>query len=300
LYALRMTLKAALSVFLFFCLTPARAGELADIKAEDLGSYQLNLPLPERSPKVAGLLPLNEKNLPPEKLSANPLIVVHATSFFDGDKTAKAGTDKTVSSFRKKGESVVYLVSDQSEEGYAGWYTGERSPDYEIFSAGGEHNLPLAGNEVTVAGGFFGSYDGARGCHALATRDAIRMHFELSDRPFAVNVPLEAVYFYGEDLRTREELLNLDSSKDDPEKIKKIFDRFAELFFLVDNFETSEEDAVGFAHPFNSPAENPSYRPGEPVDTARYSFEIFFKGVSVSKFGKGPRKVALKLANEVK
>lgn len=274
--------------------------ELADLKPESIYSSEVLLPSPEKSAAHGALVPLNEKNLLPPYLENNPLIVVHATYFFDDAGTAKTGIDKTVSAFRQKGKSVIYLVSDQSGQGYSDWYTGDRTPDYELFSAGGEHNLPLAGGEVTIAGGFFGSYDGARGCHALATRDAIRMHFELSDKPFTVNMPLEAIYFYEDDLPTKAELLSLDPRKDLEEKIRKSFERFAELFFLVDNFETSEEAALGFAHPFNSPDQNPSYKEGEPVDTARYSFEIIFKGLSVSRFGKGSRKVVLNLTNEVK
>ena len=110
-----------------------------------------------------------------------------------------SGIDALVAAFKAQKRSIVYLLHDQSPKGYADWYTGDRRPGYELFSEGGEHNLPLADDAVTVAGGYFGSYDGSRGCQTLAVRDAIRMHFEASERPFTVFLPVRALYFYEED-----------------------------------------------------------------------------------------------------
>lgn len=243
--------------------------------------------------------PLNQANILPSELGKNPLIVVHATSFFDEKMSARQALNALISSYRKKVGRVIYLLHDESAEGMSLFYTEERKPDYEFFSAGGEHNLPLNDSEVTVAGGFFGSYDGSRGCHALAVRDAIRMHFESSMTAFTVHMPMEAIYYYEEDLPQIKQIMALDPRLDTPEKIKKVFGDFAGLFFLVDNFETSTPDSLGFAHPFVSLDEHPGYRPGEPVDTARYSFSLYFEDILIQEFGQGPRKVNIKLRRKI-
>lgn len=240
-------------------------------------------------------VPLPGKSVLPSQLSDHPLIVVHATRFFDEAATAAPGIDSLVASFKAQGRSVVYLLNDQSPEGYSSWYTGDRRPDYELFSEGGEHNLPLAGDAVTVAGGYFGSYDSHRGCQTLAVRDAIRMHFEISPRPFTVFLPVRALYFYEEDEAMRRQLLSLDLESDSAAKLSELFDNFAALFFLTDNF----SDVPAFGHPYLEGADrqNKNYRGGASVDVDGYSFELFFGGTPVSKFGHGPRKVSLKLYN---
>ena len=219
--------------------------------------------------------------------------MVHATREFDADASASAGIDALVREAKAAGRSVVYLVHDQTREGYAAWYTPDRSPDYEMFSEGGEHNLPLAGDAVTIAGGFFGSYDGHRGCQTLAVRDAIRMHFEASSAPFTVTMPVRALYFYEEDAGTRRDLIALDAKSASPAKLHTLFDDFPRLFFLTDNF----SDVPAFGHPYGAGPGRADhrYREGASVDVDGYSFELFFDEVSVAKFGRGPREVRLKL-----
>lgn len=283
--------------FVFSFLNSSVAAQLRNISAVEIRQSNIEVPAPVPAVVAPALLPLNAKNILPATLANNPLIVVHASRSFDEEASAASGIDAVVAEFKAQKRPVAYLINDQSPQGYSDWYPGDRSPDYELFSAGGEHNLPLQGDEVTIAGGFFGSYDGARGCQTLATRDAVRMHFEVSDRPFTVFMPLRAIYFYEDDAYTQKELLALDPKTASPAEIKKVFDNFEESFFLTDTFPTSSEDAMGFGHPFTEQELNPGYHMGEPVDTARYAFELFFDGVLVSKFGSGPRKVSLKLYN---
>jgi len=245
---------------------------------------------------LASASPLHpiKKNELPQALPKNPLIVVHATTDFDDEAIAAPGIDKVTAQFKRENRPVVYLVSDQSLSGYESWYTKDRAPDFEIFSEGGEHNLPLAMDEVTIIGGFFGSYDGARGCQTLATRDAIRMHFELSDRPFTVHMPLEGIYFYEDDAAIRESLLGMNSKTASKAAVSKLFHEFAELFFLTETW----GPGIEFSHPYVGES-NLSYRPGEPVNTDGYTFTLFLNDRSVSRFGHGPRKVALRLQNEL-
>ncbi len=282
---------------LLLCLifySSAFSFERPNLPAEFL-KKELSLPIPSFSRSFSPLRPKNPVNILPENLKDDPLIVVHASSFFDEEMSAKKGIDEIVKAYVAAGKTVIYLVHDQSEQGYEEFYPSYRTPDYELFSAGGEHNLPLKGKSVTIAGGFFGSYDGARGCHALAVRDAIRMHFENSNEPFTVNIPLEAVYFYEEDRGLIGRIMKLDPAANSFEEIKKAFENFENLFFLTDNFITSSEDSLGFAHPFTSLEQHPGYRPGQSVDTNLYSFDLYFEDILISSFGKGERKVHLKL-----
>lgn len=150
------------------------------------------------------------------ELGPHPLIVVHASTEFDWESSAAARMESVIARFKASGRPVVYLVHDQTPEGYVRWYPKDRRPDYEIFSEGGEHNLPLSGNEVTIVGGYFGSYDGARGCHTLAVRDAVRMHFGRSNSPLTVHMPLPAIFFWNQDESVRERLLGQEHGLDDP------------------------------------------------------------------------------------
>lgn len=244
---------------------------------------------------AADLSPRHAKNTLPRELNGTPLIVVHAVRGFDENASAASGIDALVASFKAQANPVIYLLHDQSPAGYADWYTGDRRPDYELFSEGGEHNLPIAGDAVTVVGGYFGSYDGSRGCQTLAVRDAIRMHFEASERPFTVFMPVRALYFYDEDAAMRGKLLSLDAKTASEAKLREIFDDFASLFFLTDNF--SDVPAFGHPYPAGPGRRNGNYREGASVDVDGYTFELFFGGRPVSRFGHGPRKVSLKLYN---
>ncbi|HAH31238.1 MAG TPA: hypothetical protein DCL44_02870 [Elusimicrobia bacterium] len=292
-----MKIAVLISAFAFSSLNSASAAELRGISVAEIRNSSIEVPAPVSAAYASQLLPLNARNILPAALPENPLIVVHASRFFDEKAIAASGINAVVAQFKAQQRPVIYLLNDQSARGYSDWYPGDRAPDYEMFSAGGEHNLPMSGDEVTIAGGFFGSYDGSRGCQTLAARDAIRMHFEVSDRPFTVYMPLRAIYFYEEDITMRKKLLELSPKSSSPAAVQKVFDNFAESFFLTDTFPTSTEDAMGFGHPFTEQELNPAYRKGEPVDTARYSFELVFNDIQVSKFGEGPRKVSIKLYN---
>lgn len=89
--------------------------------------------------------------------------------------------------------------------------------------------------------------------------------------------------------------LALDLRKSSPGEIEGLFGNFADLFFLTDNF----SDVPAFGHPYTAgPGRlNKAYRDGAPVDVDGYSFELFFNEVPVARFGRGPRKVSLKLYN---
>ena len=245
---------------------------------------------------VTSRSPSSEFSLKPrvglEKLTSiatqHALIVVHATTEFDENKVAGDGIDQLVREFKAKGRPVIYLVNDLSEKGYQRWYTADRSPDFVIFSEGGEHNLPIAMNEVTIVGGFFGSTDTMNGCHALAIKDAIRMHFEASNAPLTVHVPIKATYFYSEWESNREVLLKtgkpLDLSSTGIPRYP-----FATLFFLREDGGAGDDgNEPDFAHSYFG-TENKNYRPGEQVSRDKYQFN-FFVNEELFEAVKGPGK----------
>lgn len=223
------------------------------------------------------------------------LIVTHATTEFDQDKSAAAGIDQLVGEFKAKAQPVIYLVSDQSEQGYQRWYTTDRSPDFEVFSEGGEHNLPLSSNEVTIAGGFFGSTDTLNGCHALTVKDAIRMHFETSNTPLTVHIPIKATYFYQEWNSIRQALLKDGRIDLDSFGIKKY--PFASMFFLREGNDGAGDDGneQNFAH-FYTGDQNIKYRAGAEVSREKYQFNFYVNDQLIEAVtGSGKRIVNLKM-----
>lgn len=223
------------------------------------------------------------------------LIVTHATTEFDRDKSAAAGIDQLIKDFKAKGRPVIYLVSNQSEQGHQQWYTADRSPDYEVFSEGGEHNLPISTNEVTIIGGFFGSSDTLNGCHALAVKDAIRMHFETSNSPLTIHIPIKATYFYEDWISIRENLL-----KDGRIDLKSFGMKkypFASLLFLREGNDGAGDDGNEqvFAHYYTG-EENKQYRAGEDVSREHYQFRFFVNDELIESIdGPGKRIVNLKM-----
>ncbi len=223
------------------------------------------------------------------------LIVTHATTEFDRDQSAAAGIDQLVKEFKAKNRPVIYLVSDQSKQGYQRWYTSDRSPDFEIFSEGGEHNLPISADEVTIVGGFFGSTDTLNGCHALSVKDAIRMHFEVSEAPLTIHIPIKATYFYSEWKNIRDLLLEnhkIDLTTFGSEKYP-----FASLLFLREGNDGAGDDGneQNFAHYYTG-EENKKYRPGEEVGREKYQFRFYVNDQLIeSVTGPGKRIVNLKM-----
>jgi hypothetical protein len=220
---------------------------------------------PTRNPSSAKLSTIAKQHV---------LIVTHATTEFDQNQTAAVGINQLVREFKSKGRPVVYLMSDQSEGGRARWYTTDRSPDFEVFSEGGEHNLPIAANEVTIVGGFFGSTDTLNGCHALAMKDAIRMHFEVSEAPLTIHIPLKATYFYDEWSAFRDTVLK--TGRFDLSTIGIAKYPLASLFFLREGNDGAGDDGNEqlFAHSYSG-RENKTYRRGEEVSREKYQFKFF-------------------------
>lgn len=226
------------------------------------------------------------------------LIVTHATTEFDQDKSAAAGIDQLVKDFKAKGLPVIFLVSDQSAQGYQRWYTTDRSPDFEVFSEGGEHNLPISANEITIAGGFFGSTDTLNGCHALTVKDAIRMHFETSNAPLTIHIPIKATYFYQEWNSIRQGLLKDGRIDLDSFGIEKY--PFASMFFLREGNDGAGDDGneQNFAHYYTGD-QNKNYRAGDEVSRDKYQFRFYLNDELIEAVN-GPGKQIVNLKMETR
>lgn len=223
------------------------------------------------------------------------LIVVHATTEFDEQQTAAPGINQLVQEFKSQARPVIYLVSNQSTKGYGQWYTADRSPTFEVFSEGGEHNLPIATNEVTIAGGFWGSTDTMNGCQTLAVKDAIRMHFEVSEAPFTVHMPMKAIYTYADWEPLRQEMLTTGKINLSQFGLEKL--PFASLFFLREGNDGAGDDGneQNFAHYYTG-KENLTYRRGEEVSRDKYQFRFYLNNQLIeSVSGPGDRIVNIKL-----
>lgn len=175
------------------------------------------------------------------------LMVVHASYEFDVEGTAREFIDAEIRKFKARGLPVIYLVSDLSKEGLRNWYTEDRAPDYLIYSAGGEHNLPLRNADITVVGGFFGNYDTHNGCHTQALRNVVDSYYRLQKQtaPLTVHLPISSIYFWPND-----ELVRISSLK----KFDRSSDwlpQLATMLFSAD-FSLTDEQELGRAFFFRS------------------------------------------------
>ena len=78
------------------------------------------------------------------------MIVTHASSNDDGRIASKFGVDEAVRFAKKNRIPIIYLQDDRPANKY---FMEECSPDYWIFSAGGELRFDVAPSHVYLAGG---------------------------------------------------------------------------------------------------------------------------------------------------
>ncbi len=134
----------------------------------------------------------------PTQVLLHPLIVVHAQVYFDRELKQKEEMDKYVRRFMQQGLPVYYLIRENpgmTDQRFKsdGWYLTESHPDGAVSSYGGEHDLKILTNEVTVIGGFF-AQNPSLGCLGNAVGHAIYHHFQLSSEPLTIHLPIHAMY----------------------------------------------------------------------------------------------------------
>ena len=269
-------------------------------------------PSPLRSVASQGIGPINRETI----------IVVHAQSRFDENLQAKFAIDKIISSARSSRKSIVFLADiDGSEKRPAlplDWYTDWKAPDILYISRGGEHRLPLANPEITVIGGFFGTYDLHRGCHTFALRNVVNSYFNLQKQrgPLTIHLPLSATYFWPADQSLRAEII----AGADP---RLWLDKMIELIFTSDDgplelgraeYKLPRNNASRVQNPFSFPGNQPAknikplkisakvsatidarepYQQDPPIDISTYKFRIYSSGIFQREIGSGNREVNL-------
>lgn len=263
-----------------------------------------------------------------EPIDQPALIVVHASYEFDANGSARPAIDSQIRHFKSLRLPVIYLVSDLSSEGLKNWYTQDRAPDYLVYSAGGEHNLPLRNPDVTVVGGFFGNYDMHNGCHTQALRNVVDSYFRLLGRsgPLTIHLPISSIYFWADDSRLRQKVLahirnpeewmreisdilfSREFSNDGEMELGRAFfykskkpefiqNPFLDVVAPGSNYR-AEEDAdnpLSFvSRDGRAVARDGRYQEADPVSFQAYQFTLSNSAVSGSMhLGKGPRKVQL-------
>jgi len=216
--------------------------------------------LPSMDKQITWLAPINQ----------HPLIVVHASTDFDKSSMAKTGIDHEVSKFKAAGLPVIYLVNHDGVADLT-WYPQDRNPSFALYSAGGEHNLPLYNASVTIVGGFFGDYDDARGCHFKAMADAITRYYLHGKSPFKIYLPISAIYFARDDMDTRDGFIANEISSE--EFIKYVHDL---LFFTGDVAQTHLGGSTEYTGV---------------ISISDYTFLYFVNDELIKTHGHGPRQV---------
>lgn len=138
---------------------------------------------------------------PPEKESCSEqiitderlLLVTHPYSYYDDQRTARAGIDGTVAKAKEAGIKTVYLLDGNMRFGIL--YLDDPISDLVVDSFEGEHDLHFEGSELTLTGGYFGA------CFAVTLTRAL--HNRRSSKNLRIKIPVEAVFETSNNLSTR-------------------------------------------------------------------------------------------------
>ncbi|MBI4406239.1 MAG: hypothetical protein HY537_18915 [Deltaproteobacteria bacterium] len=206
-------------------------------------------------------------------IKEHALLVVHGNYRYDAKGLAKNGIDQYVSLFKNQRRPVIFLM-DYAEDSDLFWYTQDRNPSFAVFSAGGEHNLRLETNELTIVGGFFGDYDTHHGCHFAALVDAISRRFLYSQQTLKIHFPVSAVFPYEEELALFKNFLG--GLISDEEFIKSVHDQ---LFFSEDSAYLGTSNGISGT-----------------LSTDDYRFEYFVGEKNIFSYGTGKRVVEFRFS----
>lgn len=198
-------------------------------------------------------------------INQHALVVVHASRDFD-DLTAKDGIDNIVAKFKQVQLPIIYLMHYDGKDDL-NWYTNDKKPTAIVYSAGGEHNLPIRHNEVTIVGGYFGDYDSAHGCHFKAVADTITRYYLSGTSPLRIHLPISAIFFFNDDIELRNNFLQ---SKISP---TEFIDSVHSGFFF-----TEDENLFGMSQIYTGD-----------ISTSDYQFLYYVDGALIKKYGNGPR-----------
>ncbi|MGE0315220.1 MAG: hypothetical protein AB7P21_26690 [Lautropia sp.] len=116
------------------------------------------------------------------------MIVVHATSSYDARASAKRGIDDAVRFAKGAKIPVVYLQDDTPDEFY---FMQDCSPDYWVYSQGGEVSFEVAQSHLYIVGGHLEL------CLSATLHDVIGQWAKRPPRNFTVTYFMDAIYSNG-------------------------------------------------------------------------------------------------------
>jgi len=116
------------------------------------------------------------------------MIVVHATSTHDARFSTKRGIDEAVRFAKSKKIPVVYLQDDTPDQFY---FMEDCSPDYWVFSGGGEINFDVTPSHVYVVGGHLEM------CLSATLHDVLYQWAKRAPRDLRVTYFMDAIYSNG-------------------------------------------------------------------------------------------------------
>jgi hypothetical protein len=128
-------------------------------------------------------------------LDGSPLLAIHHETYDDPLRKSALALDRYIEKFRRKGNRIIFLVSQEKSHEPLGVWVGQRKDADEIrYSQGGEHPFVPRSGEITVTGGF------AESCHFRGVVDVVYNHFQVSNQVLKIHQPMNAIYAaYGEE-----------------------------------------------------------------------------------------------------
>lgn len=128
---------------------------------------------------------------PPSKVKIDGdavMIVVHQSSTYDARFSTKRGGDEAVRFAKAEKIPVIYLQDDSREEDY---FMEDCSPDYWVYSEGGEIRFPVTASHVYIVGGHL------EVCMSAALHDIIYQWAKQPPRNRTVTYLMDAIYSNG-------------------------------------------------------------------------------------------------------
>ncbi|RCS58459.1 hypothetical protein [Parvibium lacunae] len=128
---------------------------------------------------------------PPEKVAIaadTALLVVHPSATYDARYAAKRGVDEAVRYAKTHHIPIIYLIDDSPRQYY---YPLDCSPDYAVYSQGGEVTFPLQVNHLYVAGGHLEL------CLSAALHDILFQWSQRESTTHKITYFMDAIYSNG-------------------------------------------------------------------------------------------------------
>jgi hypothetical protein len=123
------------------------------------------------------------------------MIVTHASSNDDGRIASKFGVDEAVRYARKNRIPVIYLQDDRPADRY---FMEDCTPDYWVFSKGGEIPFDITASHVYIAGGHLEM------CLAVTLNDVLQKWAKNPRRNLTLSFFMDGIFSNGRDIEEKD------------------------------------------------------------------------------------------------